>query len=65
MGQDESSINNNKPNQLILNIKKDDFKEAPNLGNSRWFFLKVYSDWNGYNSDNNKENIPWEIFFLV
>ena len=64
MGQDESSINNNKPNQLILNIKKDDFKEAPNLGNSRWFFLKVYSDWNGYNSDNNKENIPWEIFSL-
>ena len=64
MGQDESSINNNKPNQLILNIKKDDFKEAPNLGNSRWFFLKVYSEWNGYNSDNNKENIPWEIFSL-
>ena len=63
MGQDESSSNNNS-NKFIINIQTGDLKKAPNLGNSRWFYLINHTEWDEYDYDENKNNLPWEIFSL-
>ena len=63
MGQDESLSNNNSK-KYIINIQTGDLKKAPNLGNSRWFYLKNHNEWDEYDNDINKNNLPWEIFSL-
>ena len=63
MGQNESLLNNNS-NKYLINIQTGDLKKAPNLGNRRWFFLTCHTEWDEYDYDENKNNLPWEIFSL-
>ena len=69
-GKTPSDQQNNKKNskqqQLLPNVSENELKERAYLGNYRWFYSPLFTNWERYNflTEEQKEKVIWMIFPL-